>query len=431
LAEYQDVSDEKDNKGGRSQWPPYHWLNSPDIKPVADDFWNPQFNEQDLTMYNRFLKILRLSKNGLNSDEIGKILQMNNVRKYLAGSKMSFLTLLRTRHDTLGSPINAHKWLPTRLKPRGTPGNSWIQVPDLPLSFSIVDSLVRRLPYGATQNNHLNDFGFKSQEELQAERTNLFGFLLGVVVGDASKRTKGITRFVSRSISLVLSKNKPNSLRFGEFTTFCANVALGLDMHRIKDLPISISRYGKTECYAWNTTSSPINSWVFNACLGLKDGETTTYDPLHMDWILESPRSFVTHFIQGLAESDGWPDAGHDVVKVVSSPNTKLFKRILDNLGCPAQVVNQPPVQLLRCNTEDAAKLPFFSPRIHSKLYENMQTMAHARHYPARVRLPQSTIDLISESSKTITNSNEICLNLAKTLGYKISSDTVRKYSES
>ena len=43
-------------------------------------------------MYQRFLEILRLSKAGSSGDEVGRALHMNNVRKYLTGNKMAFLT---------------------------------------------------------------------------------------------------------------------------------------------------------------------------------------------------------------------------------------------------------------------------------------------------------------------------------------------------
>jgi len=132
-----------------------------------------------------------------------------------------------------------------------------------------------------------------------------------------------------------------------------------------------------------------------------------------------------------LSESDGWPDAGDDVVKVVSSPNTKLFKQLLSNIGCPAQPVNQPPVELLRCSTTDASRLPFFNPRIRSNLYEGMLILANAKRYPERVRLPEQTIGLIRELSTVTTNANEICLKLARTIGYKINADTIRKYAKS
>ena len=379
-------------------------------------------------MYNRFLDILRLARNGLNGDEIGRRLGMNNVRKYLKGDKMSFLTNLRKEHDRLGAPPDAHKWLPLRLKPRGTPDGSWIQVPESPLTFKEIDSMIQRFPLKILDPTPLAEFGFGSFEELQRERTNLFGFFLGATVGDGIKHLKGNSRFVSRRIALVLSKNKPNSFRFGEFTSLCANASLGLEMRRITDLPISDKRYGKTECYAWATASSPLNSWVFNVCLGLEDGETTTYDPVRMDWLLDAPMSFAAHVIQGLAESDGWPDAGDDDVKVVSSPNTKLFKQVLENLGAHPQFTKQPRVELLRCRTEYADHLPFFNSRIHSNLYEGMRALAHAKRYPERVRLPPDFIEMIRGLAKTTENANEICLELARKTGYKTNADTVRKY---
>jgi len=404
-------------------------LASPDLTPIVGEFWNPRFDESDIAMYNRFVEILKLSRSGLNGDEIGRALRMNNVRKYLTGGKMSFLTLLRREHDRLGSPEPNHKWLPLRLKPRGTPGDAWTQVPELPLTYDRIDSMIKNLPMESPDPSQLGEFEFDSILELRRERTNLFGFFLGAVVGDSAKALKGTKRFVSRRILLVLSKNKPNSLRFGEFTSLCANASLGLGMRRVTDLPISDKRYGKAECYAWASASSPLNSWIFNSCLGLRDGETTTYDSLRMDWILEAPREFGAHFIQGLSESDGWPDAGDDTMKVVSSPNTELLKVLLDRIGSPAKSVNQPPVELLKCRSEDAAALPFFSPRIRSGLYEKMILLAKAKRYPERLRLPQSTIDMIREKSKKTSNANEICLEIVRALGYKLSADTIRKYS--
>ena len=378
-------------------------------------------------MYDRFLEILRLSKKGLNGDEIGRALNMNNVRKYLKCEKLSFLTKLRAEHDKLGPPSTGMKWLPQRLKPRGTPDSSWIQVPESPLTFEKIDYMIHELPTDFEGTSSSGEFGFRSLEDLRQERTNLFGFLLGAIVGDGIKHLKGTSRFVSRRIALVLSKNKPNSFRFGEFTSLCANAALGLDMHRVTDLPISDRRYGKTECYAWASASSPINSWIFNGCLGLKDGETTTYDPLSMDWLLDAPRSFVTHFIQGLAESDGWPDAGADKAFVVSSPNTKFFRSLLDLLGCGSRVDHQ-IVDLLVCDTENAFRLPFFNARIHSNLYEDLETLAMAKRYPERQRLPESAVSLIRKLSRTSIEANEICLKFARSSGYKVSGHTVRKY---
>jgi len=411
------------------KWPPYHWLETPRIESIVKDYWNPKFDDHDMVMYNRFLDILRLSKNGLNGDEIGRILHVNNVRKYLTCDRMSFLTNLRARLDKLGPPKEDRSWLPLNLRPRGTPGDDWIQVPKSPLKYECVADFIYGVREAETDPALLREFGFISPFELQQEKVNLFAFLLGAIVGDFGKDLRGTTRFPSMRLSLVLSTNKPNSFRFGTFAALCANVSLDLKMRRMKNLPISKSRFGKTECFAWISPTSPLVAWIFHDCLGLKVGETTTHDPVRMDWLLNTPRDFRVHFIQGLAESDGWPDAGDDVTKVVSSPNTKLFRQLFDHLGCHVQTANQPPVQLLRCGTEEAAKLPFFNPRIHSNLYKDMQTLANAKRYPERLRLPQETINMIRELSRSSSSANEVCLNLARKTGSKVSADTVRKYT--
>ena len=237
---------------------------------IVCDFWRVKYDEEDFTMYERFLEILRLSKSGLNGEEIGRTLHISNVRKYLTGEKVSFLTRLRAERDRLGPPNGGYKWLPTQLKPRGTPGKEWVQVPASSIDFDKIVSFVQTIEPPKIDRETLAHYGYSSAEELDSERISLFGFLLGATVGDAGKRAKGVTKFSSRALSLELSKNKPNSLRFGEFTSLCANASLDLCMHRVNDGPISDRRFSHSETLRWLSKSSPIISWVFNECLGLE-----------------------------------------------------------------------------------------------------------------------------------------------------------------
>ncbi len=416
-------------RGGRARWPPFHWLESPEIKPIVEHFWRARYDEDDLAMYNRFIEILRLARSGFSGGSIGRTLQINNVRKYLTGRKKSFLTHLRGEHDRVGFPEPNHQWLPLHLKPRGTPDTSWIQVPSPVHDISDVSHLIAQLRPASVASDLIKGFGFKSESDLISERINLFGFLLGAAVGDASKPLKGTSRFPSRTISMILSKNKPNGLRFGEFTSLCMNVSLGLAMHRIRDAPSSDGRFTNAECYRWLSPASPLIAWIFHECLGLNDRETTTYNTLRMDWLLSTPEDFRILFLQGVAESDGWPDAGADVVRVVASPNTELFRKLLESLGCKPKVYEQPPVQVIQCTTEEAMTLPLFSPRIASSLYLDMRTLAQARRFPHRIALPNQTVQIIKELSKSASSTNEVCLKLAQKTGYKVSSETVRKYT--
>lgn len=379
-------------------------------------------------MYDRFLGILRLSKSGLNGEQIGKALHMNNVRKYLTGNKMSFLTNLRAEHDRLGPPSVSHKWLPLRLKPRGTPDGSWIQIPTGINGLLDITSVLDQRPVSESAFAGMNEFGFKTLRELLEERINLFGFLVGATIGDAGKHRKGESHFQSKSLSLMLSQKKPNSYRFGQYTTLCAQATLGLEMHRIADAPVSKFRYSDSPCFQWISPASPLVGWLFHDCLGLQGAELTTYNPLRMDWLIGTLSTFKIAVLQGVSESDGWVDAGDDTVCFVSSPNTPLFSSVLGSLGLRHRVDRQESVDVIRVPTEEAARLPIFNPRIGSIYFEQLEIMGHARRLPERKRLPDDIIRYIRELSSRFQTLNAICLEVARTRKIKVTNQTVRKY---
>jgi hypothetical protein len=61
----------------------------------------------------------------------------------------------------------------------------------------------------------------------------LFGFFLGILIGDANKSKQGRGH---RHVDLTLSKKYETNIRIGEFTCVCAK-SFGLRMERKKDLP--------------------------------------------------------------------------------------------------------------------------------------------------------------------------------------------------
>jgi len=142
-------------------------------------------------------------------------------------------------------------------------------------------------------------------------------------------------------------------------------------MHRIKDAPVSDKRYSKQECFHWIAPVSPLIAWIFRVMMGLRRGERTTYDPMKADWLTKAPTSFQIHFLQGLAESDGWVDPGSDNVVIVSSPNESLLDELLNNFGIRHNFQLQYPITRLHFCTVDGLKLPIFNGRIHSINYDN------------------------------------------------------------
>ncbi len=414
--------------GGRAPWPPFHWLESPEIKPIVEDFWRTRYDEDDLAMYNRFIEILRLSKDGLNGHEIGRTLHMSNVRKYLTGKKMSFLTHLRAEHEKLGSPRLGYKWLPLHLKPRGTPDETWIQVPTEVEEFGDIMSVLNQLSPTEDSYKMMERFGYKSRHELIQDRTNHLGFLIGTLLGDAGKGLRSESRFPSMKVSLVLSKAKKNSERFGEFASLTANNGLGLRMHRVSDAPASENRYSKSECFQWIAPVTPLFAWVFQVMMGLRRGEKTTYNPLRADWLLRSPLSFRIHFLQGLAESDGWINPGRDIVIVVATPNEQLLGKLLTDMGIHHRFEKQ-MVNIVQFGTAEGLKLPIFNERINSNNYENLVTMATAQRFLERSPLPSWFLKQIGHILMDCNNYDQACLAIAKETGYKVSNQTVKKYS--
>ncbi len=411
-----------------NSWPPFHWLAQPDIRPVAEDFWRAKYDEHDVAMYNRLLEILKLTKEGRNGDQIGRQLHMNNVRKYITGEKESFLTHLRAEHDRLGSPKPGHKWLPLRLKPRGTPGDEWIQVPTEIKSFDDISHVLDQLEPTEESYQLMEQFGYKSRDELIQDRANHLGFLMGTLLGDAGKDLKSEGKFPSLKAFLVLSKAKENSERFGEFTSLTVNSALGLRMHRTNDLPASDKRYSKSECFEWLAQTSPLFAWIFHIMMGLKRGEKTTNDPLRADWLFDTPIGSQIHFLQGLSESDGWVNPGRDIVIIVASPNEALLDKILTGMGIQ-HLFEKQKVNIVLFSTLSGLRLPIFNERANTNNYQNLVIMANARRFEERVPLPTWFLDKIGPILENCTNYDQSCLEIARDTSCKISNQTVKKYS--
>ena len=159
-------------------------------------------------------------------------------------------------------------------------------------------------------------------------RTFLFGFLLGMVIGDSAKPRQGEWH---RHLNLTLSEKYSTNRNLGEFTCLCATSA-GLRMERAKDLP---RRQNKPHgFYCWTSQSSALIDWIYNVCLGLTDEELTTYDAVRMNWALKGPDDFRRGLIQGLAESDGSVNIASQAVEFWIGPNWEFGAKLWGASGC-------------------------------------------------------------------------------------------------
>jgi hypothetical protein len=199
-------------------------------------------------------------------------------------------------------------------------------------------------------------------------------------------------------------------------------------MHRTRDAPASDNRYSKSACFQWIAPVSPLFSWIFEVMMGLKRGELTTYDSLRADWLLTAPSSFRIHFLQGLAESDGWVNPGRDIVIIVASPNERLLDRLLTELGVP-HLFEKQLVNIVLFQTVEGLKLPIFNQRVHTNNYESLVTMARAKRFLERSPLPLWFLDKIEDILSKCVNYDQTCLEIAQKTGFKISNQTVKKYA--
>lgn len=167
----------------------------------------------------------------------------------------------------------------------GVPLGPIIQVPKSVTDWRDIESVIVQVPIGP-------------DIELVNSREYMFGFLLGITIGDAGKKRQ---KNWHRHLELVLSKRYETSVKIGDFACQCAQ-SMGLRMKRMSDSAPPGKPHG---FYVWESQSSPLVDWIFNVCLGLRDGELTTYDPVRMNWALGAPSDFRRGLIQGLAESDG------------------------------------------------------------------------------------------------------------------------------
>jgi len=198
-------------------------------------------------------------------------------------------------------------------------------------------------------------------------------------------------------------------------------------MHRARDAPVSDKRYSKSECFQWIAPVSPLFAWIFQVMMGLERGELTTYDSLRADWLLTAPSSFRIHFLQGLAESDGWVNPGRDIVIIVASPNERLLDRVLTELGVPHSFEKQ-LVNIVLFQTVEGLKLPIFNQRVHTNNYESLVTMATAKRFLERSPLPLWFLDQIEDILSKCANYDQACLQIAQRTGFKIGNKTVKKY---
>ena len=199
-----------------------------------------------------------------------------------------------------------------------------------------------------------------------------FGFLLGMMIGDASKRRQAEWH---RHLELVLSKKHATNVSIGDYMSECAR-SIGIRMKRMPDQPAPKSKaHG---FYVWESQSTALVDWMFNVCLGLGDDELTTYNSVRMNWALNAPDDFRRGLVRGIAESDGSVSVASQTVEFRTGPNWDFVKKLLLTFGV-SSFRNRGALSVTKRQIGNLHRIPAFVPHLRTVRYERFEKLANAR----------------------------------------------------
>jgi len=211
-----------------------------------------------------------------------------------------------------------------------------------------------------------------SRRYIQENGADLFGHLLGFLVGDAAKRRSNPAS--EMFLEVQLAKKHKEDERLGEFVGLCAN-ACGISYYKINVRFVNERLPGGR--YHWKSQPASLLTWMFEQCLGLQEGQLTTYDPVSIEWLPSMKRSFRIAFIQGLADSDGYAHLQDKEAHIIVSPNLAAVGKILDSMNIEYRRGVSKGTDIVKIRCEVAARLPIFSPT--SYRYDRLMKLAGAR----------------------------------------------------
>jgi hypothetical protein len=344
-------------------------------------FWNPIYDDKDLFQYRRTAHVWRMRRSGETFNDISKKLGVDQRKAcaIVSGKNLHpYLVQMYLISEMLHRPRDGWKWVlqctpkPTNMLPKA------YAVPEKIRSYQDIVDFLNQFPQVPAEHPAIRFFGLSS-EWVVNHKLELFGFLLGFTVGDAGK---GYPEYEYRSRhyrKTAITTNmamKESNKRILRYVQLCLTT-VGIPSHRNR------SRNG---IIRWNSEASNIITWILRVCVGLKEGQRTSRNPIEMSWLSECPREFVFAFFQGLAESNGSMNKHGYYAEIGSIPNSLFLKELLDKFNIASRVHPKDHPTSLRLNLTPALQIPLFHPIIASYRYRKM--ISHARRRKILPPLP-------------------------------------------
>lgn len=357
------------------------------------------------------MKALLLSKEGKSTAEIARKIGVNaqSVRSWIRFEQKPKLAHYLGIYLKFGKPREGRTWLSVNNSSgHAVPLGPMIQVPKTISSWTDVAAVLSQLEPLEVEVNGLS-------------REYLFGFLVGIIIGDAAKsRAKNW----HRHLGLGLSKKYETNLKIGDFTCVCAR-NVGLRMHRVTDLGKPGHKpYG---FYYWVSHASPLVDWIFNVILGLGDNELTTYDAVRMNWVKETPVAFRRGLVQGIAESDGSVSIASQTVEFWIGPDWDFFEEVLLTLGARS-FQNREALSVTKSQVVKLESIPVFSPLLKTVRYFRFERLVNAKHIAHGKRIPEDIRRFVIENARghSIPEVSEMVLDR---FGVVLSFEAVQRWS--
>jgi hypothetical protein len=379
----------------------------------ANHFWKGcEPVEIELRQHSRFCETIRFFCKGKSQIQIAieTGTSASTIHTWVSLRQAPRLVHYLAAFLQLGPPRNQWVWLSVNNSHGyGIPYGPFVEVPRAITKWEEVEHVLEQL------------HPLKPMPE-RLTRAELFGFLLGMVIGDTAKSKQGRWR---RHLSLVLSKRYDTNERIGEFASRCAT-SIGLRMRRMKDEPRKQEKpHG---FYTWASQSSPLFDWMFNVCLGLNDDELTTYDPVRMEWVFDAPEDFRRGLLQGLAESDGSVSIASQAVEFWVGPSWDFVVKLLGTFGLRG-FRNREAITLSKSQAIKAFEIPVFSPELQTVRYHRLKTMATARRIPRGQRLPDNLRQTIGKLAAEGFSVPGVVVRLVEVTGILVSFETAQRWA--
>jgi hypothetical protein len=389
-----------------------HLLTGDESLDFAKSFWKAcEASDYEVKQFSKYVRAFHMVAKGVRQNQVATIVDesLSSVSAWLRFEEKPKLGHFLAAHLSLGPPREGWVWLSiNNTSGHAVPLGPFIQVPTKIIGWQdVADVLGQIRPL---------------REASELSREYLFGFLLGMAIGDAAKsRTKGW----HRHLGLVLSKKYDTNEKIGEFTCACAE-SFGLRMHRVADQPKP--RTKPHGFYQWVSQASPLVDWVFNVCLGLKDGERTTYDPVDMDWAFDSPEEFRRGLVQGLAESDGSVNISSQMVEFWIGPNWEFVKRLLLTFGVRS-FRSREALSVAKTQVTLLGRIPAFASHLRTVRFARFEKLVRARHVGHGKRIPSEIRTFIQgyADSRSVPQISEMIL---EKFGTVVGFETVQRWAK-